>query len=789
MSREGSLERLVGQVLAARYRILERVGAGAMGTVFRAEHVKIGRKLAVKVLHPRMLENEKFRRRFDREAELAGKLHHPNVVGVLDVGITPEGLRYLVMEYAEGCTLAETIAEGPMGGPRMMSLARRLCDGLQHAHDQGLIHRDFKPENVIVERDRHGDELPRILDFGVAIALSDFSAGERQRLTTEGIVLGTPQYMAPEQATDKTIDPRIDLFALGVMCFEMLTGVMPFRGTGAEIVRAYLSRPIPPMQQRTPTIDVDPLLEAFTRALLARSPDARPPSAKAARALLELIERDRAAAAAQLGVSLAEPSRTVPGSVPIGRAPSGTNPPPPETDAASAWTNAPTEKMSTDPDKPVIVSLTGEGIAQEPVVTTWSGPAVASGAGPAVAISAGSAVAPGAKPAVVAGTGSAVAPGAKPAVASGTGSAVATWSGLAVASGAGSAVTSGAGPAMATWSEPAVASDAGPHAVASLDESGPATARGTGPSPPLSPVAIASAVPLGEPSPTEPSGRAALAASVAMAKLERAAPAQLVSAGAAPAPAQLVSAGAARAPVPSAPAPAPAQLAAPARAYLATEMVRPLPREAPDRRRAWWIAAVLVGVGLCVIGVLALRARRGAEPPATAQLSPPAAPAQPPAPSAELAPPGAPAPSPSTSTVPHPAAPAAPAGPAPAPPLDPALDPPPSGAAPAGAAPATPARPQQPAGPAPAAPAPPATAEASPADPSTEVVAELYGTIGRALKRLDETHGQEATYDLWPRFRRIRILEALRTREGRTSALDALRALERDIGQIGQRSN
>jgi eukaryotic-like serine/threonine-protein kinase len=722
VSREGSLERLVGQVLAARYRIVERVGGGAMGTVFRAEHAKIGRKLAVKVLHPRMLENEKYRRRFDREAELAGKMHHPNVIGVLDVGITPEGLRYLVMEYAEGRTLGELIAEGPMEGPRVLRIAGQLCDGLQHAHDQSLVHRDFKPDNVIVERDRHGDETPRILDFGVAIALADFSSSERQRLTTEGMVLGTPHYMAPEQAAGKAIDPRIDLFALGVMCFEMLTGVMPFRGTGVEIARAYLARQIPPMQQRAPHVDVDPLLEAFTRELLARSPDARPPNAKATRELIDLIGRDRAAAAQRLGVKLADQRRTLPSSVPPpGRAPSGTTPPPTAAAASSGWTDAPTEKMSTDPEGPVIV-LMSPASSLQPVASTRAGLAVASSAERATALGSGQA--------------------------------------------------------------PALAEDTSP------DDSGPATAPDTGRSPALatalSPAAIASAVSISDPAPAEPSARAALAASVAMPKLDRGAPAQPVSTATAPTQPARAEPGEA----------SPARAAPAARAYLATEMVRPLPREAPrpprENRRAWWIAAALVGVGLCVIGALALRGPRAAEAPATARLPASAASAEPahaPVPPAELAPsapPGAAAPSLSTVARPAVPAPGAPAVPTSSQPLDPsAPTPTPTPApAPAPVAPEPPAAaPTPPRPPAGAGSAAPGSAEAAPADPPTEVVAELYGTIGRALKRLDETHGQEATYDLWPRFRRIHIFEALRSREGRVTTFDALRHLEREIGR------
>ena len=347
MPRDGALDRLIGQVLGERYRIDERVGAGGMGTVFRAKHVKVGRQLAVKVLHPQMLRNDKYRRRFDREAELAGRLRHPNVAGVLDVGVTPEGLHYLVMEYAEGPTLGELIRKGPLEGPRAAALARQLCDGLHHAHEHGLVHRDFKPDNVIVERDPYGAELPRILDFGIAIAMTDFSAGERERLTTEGLVLGTPHYMAPEHASGQAIDHRVDLFALGVILYEMLTGQLPFDGSGVEIARAYLSRPIPPMELRAPEIEIDPLLEAITRALLVRSRDERLPSAKAARDLLELIEKDRRAAAKVLGVAH-EGRRTLPASGapppgapgPLAARPAGGTRPPPV-----AWTELPTEQM------------------------------------------------------------------------------------------------------------------------------------------------------------------------------------------------------------------------------------------------------------------------------------------------------------------------------------------------------------------------------------------------------------------------------------------------------------
>jgi serine/threonine-protein kinase len=298
-------DKLIGQTLANRYQIETRLGEGAMGAVYRAKHVKVGRAFAVKVLHPRLLEDKKVLARFEREAELAGRLRHPNVIGVVDVGETPEGMRYMVMDFAEGPDLATLLSEAPMKPDRVTSLARQLLEGLFHAHEQGLIHRDFKPENVIVEKDSHGAEVPRIVDFGIAILREGGESSHGPgRLTTNGLVLGTPHYMAPEQAVADPIDHRIDLFALGIMIYEMLSGKLPFDGTGAEVARANLLLDPPLISERVPYLEVDPLLEAFARRLMAKKRDLRPATAKIARDLLDLIGKDRAAAAAALGVPL-----------------------------------------------------------------------------------------------------------------------------------------------------------------------------------------------------------------------------------------------------------------------------------------------------------------------------------------------------------------------------------------------------------------------------------------------------------------------------------------------------
>jgi len=294
-------EHRIGEVFESKYQIEELLGTGAMGSVFRARHVAIGRRVAVKLLHPRFLEDKKLMRRFEREAELAGKLRHPNVVSVVDVG-THEGVSFLVMDLADGVPLNALLAQAPFAPPRARRLIRELCDGLEHAHEHGLIHRDLKPDNIII--DPHG--TARIVDFGIALLRE--TTGSDERLTTGGVVLGTPHYMAPELAMGQNIDHRIDLFALGVICFQMLTGRMPFEGDGVTVATANITQP-------TPKMGIDPLLEAFTHRLMAKDPDERLASAGAARDLIDLIERDRATAAAMLGIR--DPGPTPSSEIPV----------------------------------------------------------------------------------------------------------------------------------------------------------------------------------------------------------------------------------------------------------------------------------------------------------------------------------------------------------------------------------------------------------------------------------------------------------------------------------------
>ena len=280
---------LVGQVLDGRYRIEAYLGRGATGSVFRARHVRLPRQFAIKLLHPRLLSDPKVVRRFEREARLAGKLSHPNVVAVVDLG-EADGVSYLVMDLAIGPRLSDLLVRGPLPPARAIRILHQLCDGLDHAHAQGLIHRDLKPDNVIVEW-RDGDEVARIVDFGIAILREADSSSPDGRVTTGGLVLGTPHYMAPELAAGRAFDHRVDLFALGIVAYEMLTGCMPFAGNGVDVIHANIHEDAPAMAARAPEVDVDPALESFTRRLMARSLDARFASAAAARAALQRLDR------------------------------------------------------------------------------------------------------------------------------------------------------------------------------------------------------------------------------------------------------------------------------------------------------------------------------------------------------------------------------------------------------------------------------------------------------------------------------------------------------------------
>jgi serine/threonine-protein kinase len=259
---------LVGRVLADRYHILKRIGEGGMGRVYLGEHVKMNRQCSIKVMSPALVNDSESAARFAREASSAARIIHPNVAAVFDYGES-EGLIYLVMEYVDGQPLARILArEAPLSVERALDLARQIADGLGAAHELGIVHRDLKPDNILVTRTRTGREVPKVVDFGIAKAVQD-TTGES--LTRTGLVIGTPEFMSPEQLLGDPVDARSDLYALGCILHLMLTATPPFAAsTREQMIKRRLSEDPPHVQQLDPGLpdSVDRIVER----LLARSP-------------------------------------------------------------------------------------------------------------------------------------------------------------------------------------------------------------------------------------------------------------------------------------------------------------------------------------------------------------------------------------------------------------------------------------------------------------------------------------------------------------------------------------
>jgi len=223
---------LVGQVVADRYHVLKKLGEGGMGQVYLAEHVKMGRKSAIKVMNPAMVHDPDAVARFNREAANASRITHANVCAIYDFGETPEGLIYLAMEFIEGEPLTDLLArEGALPVHRAASIFVQVADALQAAHDLGIVHRDLKPDNIMLTRSRDGTDVVKVVDFGIAKAVG---GDDTQKVTKTGLVVGTPEFMSPEQLSGDKLDGRSDIYSLALVLFKMLTGKLPFEATSVQ---------------------------------------------------------------------------------------------------------------------------------------------------------------------------------------------------------------------------------------------------------------------------------------------------------------------------------------------------------------------------------------------------------------------------------------------------------------------------------------------------------------------------------------------------------------------------
>jgi serine/threonine protein kinase len=240
---------MLGQLIDRKYRVLSLIGEGGMSAIYEAEHVGLDRHVAIKVLHPSLADDPEAIARLRHEAKVVSAIGHPNICEVYDLGRTDDSSPYLVMELLVGESLAERLKNsGPMHFLELAPLMRQILAALDAAHKKGILHRDLKPENVFVEVSRHGGRLAaKLLDFGISKSMS-YEFQEQQRLTHTGMVMGTPYYMAPEQARgDSGLDQRVDLWAVGVIMYEALTGRRPFVATNynALLVKILTSRPRP----------------------------------------------------------------------------------------------------------------------------------------------------------------------------------------------------------------------------------------------------------------------------------------------------------------------------------------------------------------------------------------------------------------------------------------------------------------------------------------------------------------------------------------------------------------
>ncbi len=290
---------VIGDVLNGRYAIKELIGEGGMGRVYLAEHVGIGRKVAVKILHPVYGRMPELVERFRREARAASKIGHPHIVDVTDSGTTDDGSAYFVMEYLQGFELAHVIdREGALDVKRSLRIVTQICRALAAAHAANIIHRDLKPENVFLTLRDGTSDFIKILDFGIAKSTEAEQARDK-KLTSPGMAMGTPEYMAPEQAAGRPADVRSDVYSLGAILYEMLTGVPPYEGDNfMEILTKKAT--VDPTPPRTLRPELPEAVDALVCRAMSRNPDQRPASMETFEYEITKCFAGRGAAVAQL---------------------------------------------------------------------------------------------------------------------------------------------------------------------------------------------------------------------------------------------------------------------------------------------------------------------------------------------------------------------------------------------------------------------------------------------------------------------------------------------------------
>ncbi len=307
---------MIGAFVGERFLVSRKLGEGGMGVVYEAEQTAIDRKVALKVLHPH-LTDENLYARFRNEAASCSRLGHPNTITVYDFGKTETGSLYIAMEFIDGISLDDEIAKnGALDWRRAGKIGLQICGSLQDAHDNGIVHRDLKPENVMLSERGFDKDMVKVLDFGIAKIMEDDGTDQRKALTKTGMVFGTPQYMSPEQVRGEKVDARSDIYSTGIILYQMLSGSLPFKSeTPMGVLTMHLLDTPPALVVANPAMSVPKGLEAVVLDALAKDPGDRPQSMKEmARRIQEVLSGSTglpAAPAAQPAASVGGVADTV----------------------------------------------------------------------------------------------------------------------------------------------------------------------------------------------------------------------------------------------------------------------------------------------------------------------------------------------------------------------------------------------------------------------------------------------------------------------------------------------
>jgi serine/threonine-protein kinase len=287
-----SQDPMIGSRLFGDYQVRKKLGEGGMGAVYLAEHMTIQQRLAIKVLHAQDAQQTELVQRFNREAQTISQLTNPNIIRVFVFGRTPDGMLFLAMEFVDGQPLRSLLERrGTLPVPMAIDIMRQSLHALAEAHELGIVHRDLKPDNIMITKFRNVENFVKILDFGIAKVKDP---GQNQaKLTQAGVVYGTPEYLSPEQAMAKELDGRSDLYSMGIILYELMTGSVPFRGgTAVTILTAHVYDEPEPPSRRAPHLKIHPRMERIIMKALQKDPNLRYQTAMAFLEDLEDLEAD-----------------------------------------------------------------------------------------------------------------------------------------------------------------------------------------------------------------------------------------------------------------------------------------------------------------------------------------------------------------------------------------------------------------------------------------------------------------------------------------------------------------